>query len=163
MSLFFLSTPIGSLEIVIEKNKLLKVDFSDKKELTFNEGDPEEVEIFNQCQKQLNEYFAGKRFSFDLPIELIGTGFQKQVWSQLTKISYGKTISYRDLAIQLGDPLCIRAAASANGKNPLAVIIPCHRVIGSNGSLTGYAGGLFRKKWLLEHEQKFQRGLQLLF
>jgi len=101
---------------------------------------------------QLEEYFAGKRTTFSLKLNPQGTDFQKKVWKQLVKIPFGKTVSYMDMAKELGDPKVIRAAASANGKNPISIIIPCHRVIGSDGSLTGYAGGLHRKKWLLAHE-----------
>ncbi len=101
---------------------------------------------------QLQEYFEGKRTTFELKLNPSGTDFQKKVWQELLKIPFGKTLSYLDIAKRLGDPKTIRAAASANGKNPLWIIVPCHRVIGSDGSLTGYAGGLWRKKWLLEHE-----------
>lgn len=101
---------------------------------------------------QLKEYFDGKRTTFDLQLNPKGTDFQKKVWKELLHIPFGKTTTYMDMAKRLGDPKCIRAAASANGKNPLWIIVPCHRVIGSDGSLTGYAGGLWRKKWLLDHE-----------
>ena len=101
---------------------------------------------------QLQEYFDGKRTDFTFKLNLKGTDFQQKVWRELSKIPFGKTISYLDLAKKLGDPKVIRAAASANGKNPIWIVIPCHRVIGTDGSLTGYAGGLWRKKWLLEHE-----------
>ena len=98
------------------------------------------------------KYFEGKRNQFDLNLNPAGTDFQKKVWNELLQIPYGKTCSYLDIAKRLGDPKSIRAAATANGKNPLWIVIPCHRVIGSDGSLTGYAGGLWRKKWLLDHE-----------
>lgn len=111
---------------------------------------PEELK---EAAKQIDEYFAGKRKQFTLSLDPSGTPFQKKVWHALSDIPYGKTISYLSLARKLGDPKAIRAVAAANGKNPLWVIIPCHRVIGSDGSLTGYAGGLWRKQWLLEHEQ----------
>ncbi|TLP77328.1 methylated-DNA--[protein]-cysteine S-methyltransferase [Maribacter sp. ACAM166] len=101
---------------------------------------------------QLNEYFEGTRKEFSLNLNPEGTAFQKKVWLALQNIPYGKTISYLELSKSIGDVKAIRAAASANGKNPLWIVIPCHRVIGSNGTLTGYAGGLHRKKWLLEHE-----------
>lgn len=101
---------------------------------------------------QLQEYFEGNRTNFDLLLNPSGTDFQKKVWDELLNIPFGKTTTYLDMAKRLGDPKCIRAAASANGKNPLWIIVPCHRVIGSDGSLTGYAGGLWRKKWLLDHE-----------
>jgi methylated-DNA-[protein]-cysteine S-methyltransferase len=104
------------------------------------------------CKNQLSEYFEGNRTQFDVKLNPKGTDFQKRVWVQLQEIPFNKTISYQEMANRLGDPKVIRAAASANGKNPIAIIIPCHRVIGSDGSLTGYASGLHRKKWLLAHE-----------
>lgn len=107
---------------------------------------------------QLQEYFEGSRTHFDIKLDPEGTTFQKKVWAQLQTIPYGKTVSYQKMANDLGDPKVIRAAASANGKNPISIVIPCHRVIGSDGSLTGYAGGLHRKKWLLEHESPVTQG-----
>ena len=104
------------------------------------------------CVTQLDEYFKKKRTSFNLKLNPQGTDFQKQVWQSLQQIPYGKTRSYRKQSEALGDVKAIRAVASANGKNPLWIVVPCHRVIGSDGSLTGYAGGLWRKRWLLEHE-----------
>jgi len=104
---------------------------------------------------QMNEYFAGIRKSFDLPLVTFGTEFQKRVWNELLNIPYGSTISYKQQAAALKNPLSVRAVANANGMNRIAIIIPCHRVIGSDGSLTGYADGLHRKQWLLEHEKKF--------
>ena len=101
---------------------------------------------------QLQEYFEGKRNHFSFTLHPIGTAFQQKVWDELRNIPYGTTCSYLDVAKKLGDVKAIRAVAAANGKNPLWIVVPCHRVIGSNGSLTGYAGGLWRKKWLLEHE-----------
>ena len=109
-------------------------------------------DCLKKAVKQLQEYFEGKRDRFDLVLNPEGTDFQKKVWKELLKIPFGKTSSYLDIAKRLGDPKSIRAAASANGKNPLWIVIPCHRVVGSDGSLTGYAGGLWRKKWLLDHE-----------
>nr|WP_117883723.1 methylated-DNA--[protein]-cysteine S-methyltransferase [Aureibaculum luteum] len=104
------------------------------------------------CVQQLDEYFLKKRNSFSLKLNPQGTEFQKQVWQSLQQIPYGTTRSYQKQSEALGDVKAIRAVASANGKNPLWIVIPCHRVIGSDGSLTGYAGGLWRKRWLLEHE-----------
>ena len=101
---------------------------------------------------QLNDYFEGKRTDFDFRLNPQGTEFQQKVWSALLEIPFGKTVSYLELSKKLGDIKAIRAVASANGKNPLWIVVPCHRVIGTDGSLTGYAGGLWRKKWLLEHE-----------
>lgn len=104
------------------------------------------------CVKQLDEYFQGTRQKFSLKLNPTGTEFQKRVWNELVNIPYAKTLSYLELSKRLGDPKAIRAIANANGKNPIWIVIPCHRVIGSDGSLTGYAGGLYRKKWLLDHE-----------
>jgi len=109
------------------------------------------------CVTQLNEYFDGKRKQFDLKLNPLGTDFQKTVWDALLTIPYDKTTSYLQLSKQLGDVKAIRAVANANGKNPLWIVIPCHRVIGSDGRLTGYAGGLHRKQWLLEHESPYKQ------
>lgn len=109
------------------------------------------------CVHQLNEYFAGERRQFELQLNPEGTEFQKKVWTQLQNIPYGKTISYLQLSQQLGAIKAIRAVANANGRNPLWIVVPCHRVIGSDGSLTGYAGGLHRKQWLLEHESPYKQ------
>lgn len=110
---------------------------------------------------QLEEYFLGKRTHFDFKLNPSGTEFQKKVWKELLKIPFGTTVSYQEITNQLGDPKAIRAVANANGKNPLWIVVPCHRVIGSDGSLTGYAGGLWRKKWLLDHENPVKQ--QVLF
>lgn len=109
-------------------------------------------EVLEDAVYQLKEYFKGQRTSFDLILNPTGTDFQQRVWKHLTNIPYGKTVSYLELSKTIGDVKAIRAVAAANGKNPLWIVIPCHRVIGSDGSLTGYAGGLSRKKWLLDHE-----------
>lgn len=110
---------------------------------------------------QLEEYFLGKRTHFDFKLNPSGTEFQKKVWKELLKIPFGTTVSYQEITNQLGYPKAIRAVANANGKNPLWIVVPCHRVIGSDGSLTGYAGGLWRKKWLLDHENPVKQ--QVLF
>lgn len=107
--------------------------------------------------EQLQEYFKGDRESFEIEFDLEGTDFQKRVWNALTTIPFGKTISYSEFALQLGDLKAIRAVASANGKNPIGIIIPCHRVIGSDGSLTGFAWGIDKKKWLLEYESNYKQ------
>ena len=119
---------------------------------------PEDPDMFN-VYPQLKEYFNGERKQFDLPLEIEGTNFQKRVWNELLKIPYGRTISYKELAVRLGDEKVIRAAASANGSNPLPVVIPCHRVIGSDGSLIGYGGGLEIKEKLLVLEGSRQKNL----
>lgn len=144
----WLQTPLGLLKIEGNDDGLTAVVFSDEVQQTTTQIPLK----LRDAVGQLQEYFDSKRHSFDLPLNPKGSDFQKRVWQHLQSIPYGKTKSYQSIANELGDPKVIRAAASANGKNPIAVIIPCHRVIGSDGSLTGYAGGLHRKKWLLEHE-----------
>lgn len=141
-------TPLGGAKLEGDENGLSSVTVLEHYEA---ESDliPEALE---EAVYQLNEYFEGKRQEFDLLLNPEGTIFQKKVWNALLEIPYGKTMSYLELSKKLGDVKAIRAVASANGKNPLWIIIPCHRVIGSDGSLTGYAGGLHRKKWLLNHE-----------
>jgi len=148
METIYLNTPVGTLEIKGDIDGLAFVNFIDPEE-SESKIIPESLQ--NTVQ-QLSEYFEGNRINFKLKLNPEGTYFQKKVWQQIKDIPFGKTASYQDIAYQLGDPKAIRAAASANGKNPIAIIIPCHRVIGSDGSLIGYAGGLHRKKWLLEHE-----------
>ncbi len=123
----------------------------------------EQPQLLIQCVEQLIQYFQGQRRIFELPVYQHGTEFQEKVWSELIGIKYGRTISYLELARRLGDTKVIRAAASANGKNNVAILVPCHRVIGSKNDLVGYAGGLWRKKWLLQHEAKVLYGVQTLF
>lgn len=144
----FAQTPLGTVQITGDENGISSIKILDE----FHENSSEVPHYFEDCLLQLNEYFDKKRTVFTFKINPAGTGFQQKVWHELLKIPYGKTISYLELSKRLGDPKSIRAAASANGKNPLWIVIPCHRVIGSDGSLTGYAGGLHRKQWLLEHE-----------
>jgi methylated-DNA-[protein]-cysteine S-methyltransferase len=119
--------------------------------------------IVIQCIEQLIQYFQGQRRIFDFPVHQEGSDFQNRVWNELASIPYGKTISYLEQARRLGDTNAIRAVASANGKNNIAIVVPCHRVIGSKRDLVGYGGGLWRKKWLLEHETKILYGVQTLF
>lgn len=114
-----------------------------------------------QAVIQLNAYFAGERPAFDFPLNPVGTAFQQVVWQALREVPFGTTLSYLTLSRRIGDEKAIRAVAAANGRNPLWIVVPCHRIIGSDGSLTGYAGGLWRKKWLLEHEGAFARSGQL--
>jgi methylated-DNA-[protein]-cysteine S-methyltransferase len=114
-------------------------------------------EVLEDAVRQLEEYFKGERTEFSIKLNPQGTDFQKRVWDALLTIPYGKTTSYLQLSKDLGDVKAIRAVANANGKNPLWIIVPCHRVIGSDGSLTGYAGGLHRKQWLLEHESPYKQ------
>jgi len=143
-----LKTPLGFATIQGNENGINSIYILDA-----SENLTEHIPInLQNCALQLQEYFEGKRQAFDLPLAPQGTEFQKKVWQALLEIPFGKTKSYLELSRKLGDVNAIRAVASANGKNPLWIVIPCHRVIGSDGSLTGYAGGLWRKKWLLEHE-----------
>lgn len=155
----YCASPVGQLKIVCTDDHVQEVTFmNDESYLPSNDKAP----LLAQCIQQLNEYFSGERKIFDLPLQQSGTAFQQKVWHLLLQIPFGKTINYNTLSKQYGDVKAIRAVASANGKNNLAIIVPCHRVIGSNQSLTGYAGGLWRKKWLLEHEVKYFAGVQTL-
>lgn len=148
----FVESPIGSIELHFNSElELLAAEFKENEHPATAIDDSESQEI-KDVINQFTEYFQGKRTEFSLKLAPQGTDFQKRVWKQLQEIPFGKTTSYQKMANALGDPKVIRAAASANGKNPIPIIIPCHRVIGSDGSLTGYAGGLHRKKWLLDHE-----------
>ncbi|MCZ4317831.1 methylated-DNA--[protein]-cysteine S-methyltransferase [Aequorivita viscosa] len=149
MKRVFIQSPIGVLELKGNAEGLTSVLFKDAETVTNPKKIPNEL---INAVVQLQEYFEGERKKFNLKLSPEGTDFQKRVWQQLQEIPFGKTMSYQQMANQLGNPKVIRAAASANGKNPISIIIPCHRVIGSDGLLTGYAGGLHRKKWLLEHE-----------
>ncbi len=149
MNSAFYKSPVGWLEIVEENDSIVEVKFLE--DVSFSE--PQNTTgILKNAVQQLEQYFSGSRTKFQLPLAPKGTDFQKKVWDELQSIDFGKTVSYMDMAKRLGDPKVIRAAGTANGKNPIAIIIPCHRVVGSDGSLTGYAGGLKRKQWLLEHE-----------
>lgn len=140
---------LGRLWIAEEDCKLVKISFSEISGCEFKE-----TEFIKEVKKQLDEYFSGKREKFNLPLAPSGTEFQKKVWNALTKIPYGKTCSYQDIACEIGNPNACRAVGMANNKNPIAIIIPCHRVVGKNGGLTGYAGGLGIKKVLLDIEKK---------
>lgn len=142
-----IESPLGNLLLVEESNQLTEVGFTDKPVTPSPEN-----EVLTLAINQLQDYFTGNLKDFDLPLSPEGTDFQQRVWQELLQIPYGVTVSYQEVANRLGDPKCIRAAATANGKNPLAIIIPCHRVIGSNGEMTGYAGGIHRKKDLLRLE-----------
>ena len=148
MQTIYIKTPLGTAEITGDVNGVSAISILDIEREISNEI-PNFLKI---AVTELQEYFDSKRTDFTFKLQPQGTEFQQKVWQELHNIPFGKTVSYLDLAKKLGDAKVIRAAASANGKNPLWIVIPCHRVIGSDGSLTGYAGGLWRKKWLLEHE-----------
>lgn len=157
MEVCCIETPIGYAKIVGDRNGITSVSILDKSE-NVSEYIPEPLE---DCVTQLKAYFNNQLRTFDLKLNPDGTLFQKKVWKHLSQIPYSKTISYLELTKQLGDAKAIRAVANANGKNPIWIIIPCHRVIGADGSLTGYAGGLHRKQWLLNHEGEYKQ--QTLF
>ena len=158
----YYESPIGLLKIGGTEHYIGEVTFVDNPD-QLTHGEPGITEIMHQCTEQQIEFFNGSRRNFELPVHQEGTDCQKRVWGELLEIPYGKTISYMDLAKRLGDPKVIRAAASTNGKNNIAIIVPCHRVIGSDRSLVGYAGGMWRKKWLLQLEFKIAHGVQTLF
>lgn len=159
----YYQSPLGVLRIIATESYISEVHFCSDTELPGASAETGFTPLLQQCTEQLIEYFQGLRRAFELPVHQPGTSFQQSVWSALMAISFGKTISYKDLARKLGDPKVIRAAASTNGKNKIAIIVPCHRVIGTNREMVGYAGGIRRKKWLLEHEQKIALGVQTLF
>ncbi len=143
--------PIGIIELIVSDTCVISLNYVNTEKNPTNKNKILEDLIF-----QLDEYFQGKRKDFNIVYELQGTKFQKEVWNSLKKIPYGKTCSYEDVAIDIGNEKASRAVGNANNKNPLSIIIPCHRVIGKNKTLTGYAGGLHIKEWLLEHEKKFK-------
>ncbi len=154
-----LNTPIGLLEIVGSKHAIHAIRFDAVKYTEADNLPP----ILIKCRTELEEYFAGKRKHFTVNAEQGGTDFQKLVWKKIAEIPFGKTISYLEVARMTGDEKATRAVGNANGKNKIPILIPCHRVIGSNDSLTGYAGGLWRKQWLLEHEHSIIHGIRKLF
>jgi methylated-DNA-[protein]-cysteine S-methyltransferase len=143
-----INSPLGFVLIEGNKDGISKISVTSD-EMVLSE---DISALFDEAVTQLNEYFEGNRTDFQFKMNPNGTDFQKKVWQELLKIPFGKTFSYQEVTNNLGDPKAIRAVANANGKNPLWIVVPCHRVIGSDGSLTGYAGGLWRKKWLLDHE-----------
>ncbi len=152
----YYKTPLGTAKIVGDENGIQSVsvideDFSSALEVV-EVTNSEIPECLQECVTQLDQYFSEERTDFDLKLNPQGTEFQKKVWDELLNIPFNKTRTYLEQSKALGDVKAIRAVASANGKNPIWIIIPCHRVIGSDGSLTGYAGGIWRKKWLLSHE-----------
>ena len=159
METTYIKTPLGIARIEGDENGVSAISVLDEGAISISIP-----EILQNAVNQLNEYFEGKRLNFDLKLNPQGTDFQKKVWKGLLQIPCGKTRTYLEQSKVLGDVKAIRAVASANGKNPLWIVVPCHRVIGSDGSLTGYAGGLWRKKWLLQHEidiaQKGQTALK---
>ena len=156
LSFMYMLTPVGQLKLVANETALVAVLWQNEnpkrvrlEELLEQHDHP----ILCEAQQQLAEYFAGTRQQFDLPLDFDGTYFQKQVWQALLQIPYGETRSYKQIAEQLGNPKAVRAVGAANGKNPISIIAPCHRVIGASGKLVGFAGGLDNKQILLKLEQ----------
>lgn len=155
MTTTYFDSPLGIVRITGDE---LGVSFISCTDIPLNEQrvairpDDELADPVRHALEQLTEYFAGTRRTFDFPLSPVGTTFQQAVWRALLTVPFGTTLSYLSLSRQLGDEKAIRAVAAANGRNPLWIVVPCHRIIGTNGSLTGYAGGLWRKQWLLEHE-----------
>ena len=158
-----ISTPLGEMTACASNEGLCMLEFSDNKKL---EKELQEIckslnaelveqdhQIFKKLEKELQDYFSGKLEKFSVPIAMVGTDFQKEVWKTLQKIPFGRTISYLEEAQVMKHPKAVRAVANANGQNKISVVIPCHRVIGTNGKLTGYGGGLWRKQKLLELEK----------
>jgi methylated-DNA-[protein]-cysteine S-methyltransferase len=145
----YYNSPLGNLQITCEADAVSAITFTDK-EAGVSDAHP----LIDKTIAQLDAYFKGTLISFDLPLNPSGTPFQVTVWNELLHISFGKTFSYLQVSRNLGDEKAIRAVGNANGRNPIAIVIPCHRVIGSDGSLVGYAGKLWRKKWLLDHEKQ---------
>lgn len=157
-----IQTPLGEMLAIKSEKGLCMLEFFDGKSTEKQLKEIENLgeilekddEVLNRLENELNDYFKGNLKEFTIPLDLIGTDFQKKVWNELIKIPFGETRSYKDQSIAVGDLLAIRAVANANGKNKIAIVVPCHRVIGSDGSLTGYAGGKKRKQFLLELESQ---------
>jgi len=168
IEIVYYQSPVGVLEIRSTGSAISDVLFVNSwKGAKINEGELNFTKprspVIKSCIKQLDEYFAGKRTEFTIHTSQVGTPFQQSVWAELCKIPYGRTISYMELSKRIGNVKAIRAVGTANGNNSICIIVPCHRVIGSNGELVGYGGDLWRKKWLLEHEGKIANGVQTLF
>ena len=160
---FFFKSPLGPLLVAEKDGYLVRIDFTERSNTRISSSLTEcfkeaETPILTEARRQLEEYFQGKRTAFNLPYQLKGTFFQKQAWETLLKIGYGEIWSYSKQASSMGRPKAVRAVGQANGRNPLTIVIPCHRVTGKNGSLTGYGSGLDRKQQLLDLEEKFNPG-----
>lgn len=155
----YVNSPVGLLKIETDEKQLLSISFVSSPE---NDSDFQ-PEILDETARQLEEYFKGRRKKFDLKLAPEGTLFQQKVWQQIIKVEYGETATYQKVAQQVGTEKHTRAVGLANGQNPIPIIVPCHRIIGANGKLTGYAGGIDRKKWLLQHEMKFSTAKGKLF
>lgn len=145
----YIETEIGTLEVSASEEAIVSLYFVEQRKFPESESPPP---VLLTCAEQLDQYFRKTRTRFSLKLTPAGTAFEQQVWNTLLTVPYGRTASYRDIAAAIGNPQAVRAVGRANGRNPISIIIPCHRVIGSNGKLIGYGGGLWRKEWLLRHE-----------
>ncbi len=160
-----IDSPLGKMLLIAEGDLLTGLYFY-KTSNGFGrlpEGEevsPDDITIFRETSHQLQQYFEGRLRVFDIPVKFEGTDFQKRVWNELFTIPYGETVSYLDIAKRINNPGAVRAVGLTNGKNPISIIYPCHRVIGSNGKLTGYGGGIDRKEWLLYHEGALRKAPQ---
>jgi len=158
----YYESPLGLIKIGGTDSYITELSFLDNSN-QLEYGIPGVSDLLHQCTEQLIEYFQGRRKVFEIPVHQEGTEFQKNVWNELLQIPFGKTMSYLDLSKQIGDPKAVRAVANSNGKNKIMLLVPCHRVIGTDRTLVGYAGGMQRKKWLLQHEFRIKNGIQTLF
>lgn len=146
----YYNSPIGAIEVASDEDSIIRLDFVEE----LGKNDENSPEILKKAIKQLDEYFQGKRKIFDLKLGVEGTAFQQRVWQQLIKVPFGSTATYGEIAKAVGNEKASRAVGGANNKNKIAIVIPCHRVVGSQGKMVGYAGGLWRKEWLLQHEKQ---------
>jgi methylated-DNA-[protein]-cysteine S-methyltransferase len=153
---YIYNSPVGKLLIIYDDTHIFGVYFDGEQREEYRAN-----AVISRCITQLDEYFAGTRISFHIAANPQGTDFQKTVWEALCTIDYGKTASYGQIAAQIGRPKASRAVGMANNKNPISIIVPCHRVVGADGKLVGYGGGLWRKEWLLEHEARFSQAIIL--
>jgi methylated-DNA-[protein]-cysteine S-methyltransferase len=156
-------SPIGVIKLVADESCIEQLVFIEDQQVDNTLISSTTPDVIIQCIDELIEYFAGKRKHFNVAINQAGTEFQQKVWKELYEIPFSKTLSYGELAKKMGDPNLVRAAASANAKNKIAIIVPCHRIVGADRSLVGYAWGKARKKWLLQHEFRLELGVQTLF
>lgn len=152
-------SPIGLLQIVADDGAINQISFSAQ----LKETDTFDSILKKEIVDQLDNYFSGRLFRFNLPLAPVGSNFQKDVWKELQQIEFGQQITYQKLAFKLGDKNLVRAVGGANARNPIAIVIPCHRVIGAKNKLVGYAGGIWRKKWLLQHELNYRTNSTTLF
>ena len=148
-------SPIGVIEIEGSDTAIYGINFAERDEI-IHTPQQDTPQVLVECVKQLQEYFIGERYDFSIPYVFEGTDFQQAVWQALPSVGYGETASYKDIAVAINNEKAVRAVGSANGKNNISIVVPCHRIIGSNGTLTGYGGGMWRKEWLLQHEKSYK-------